>query len=134
MNTKYSSKIIIKLNRDTKEGTIKWSVNRNKPSSLSGSDILYDNVYTCKVLDKNFRLFKYQSKYYYDEGLYEWTDNFRLEFIDGWDNSEWAFPGDTAIYDLYETVRFKTSNIEGFIDKFLTDDDKNEVDEKPYDF
>ncbi|MBK9718214.1 MAG: hypothetical protein IPO85_12010 [Saprospiraceae bacterium] len=118
MNTKHSSKIITKLNRDTKEGTIKWEVNRNKPSSLSGSEVLTDNVYTCKVLDKQFRLFKYQSKFYYDEGVYEWTDNFRLEFVDGWGNSEWAFPDNIAIYDLYETVRFKTSNIESFIDKF----------------
>ncbi len=134
MNTKHSSKIITKLNRDTKEGTIKWEVNRNKPSSLSGSEILTDNVYTCKVIDKQFRLFKYQSKYYYDEGLYEWSDNFRLEFVDAWGNSEWAFPDDRAIYDLYETVRFKTSNIENFIDKFLTEEDKEETDEKPFDF
>ena len=125
MNT---DKIIIKLNRDTKEGKIKWTVNREKPSSLSGSEILSDNVYTCKVLDKIFRLFKYQAKYYFEEGLYEWDDDYRLEFVDFWGKSEWTFPKDRAIYDLYETVRFKTSNVEEFIDKFLTEDEKKESD------
>lgn len=129
MNTR---KIIIKLNRDTKEDKIKWTVNREKPSSLSGSEILSDNVYVCKVLDKNFRLFRYQSKYYHDEDAYEWTDSYRLEFFDTWGNAEWAFPDDRAIYDLYETVRFKTSNIEGFMDKFLTEEDKKDSD--PFDF
>ena len=79
-------------------------------------------------------MYKYQSKYFYDEGAFEWTDGYRLEFMDGWGNSEWTFPSDRAIYDLYETVRYKASNVEGFIDKFLTDDEKKETEENPLDF
>jgi hypothetical protein len=131
MKTKHSTKIITKLNRDSKEGTIKWEINRNKPSSLSGSEFLLDNVYVCSVLDKNLRLYKYQAKHYFDEDTYEWLDHYRLEFIDKWGASEWTFPDDEATYHLYETVRFKTSDVEGFIDKFLSDEEKKDVDNGP---
>ena len=134
MSMKHNNKVISKLNRDTKEGSVKWEINRSKPSSLSGNEFLVDNVYTCQVLEKSLRLYKYQSKYFYDEGAFEWTDGYRLEFMDGWGNSEWTFPSDRAIYDLYETVRYKASNVEGFIDKFLTDDEKKETEENPLDF
>ena len=134
MNTKHSNKIISKLNRDTKESVVKWEVNRSRPSSLSGSENLIDNVYTTKVLDRGLRLYKLQSKYFYDEGAFEWTDSYRLEFIDSWGNSEWTFPEDRAIYDLYESVRFKTSNIKSFMDKFLTEEEKNESNEEPFNF
>lgn len=134
MNTKHSIKVITKLNRDTKEGLFKWEINRGRMLFLSGIEVLSDNVYTCKVLKKYLRLYKYQSKSYYDEATYEWIEGYRLEFVDSLGNSEWAFPDDRAIYDLYETVRFKTSNIEDFINDFLSDEDKEEADEKPYDF
>jgi len=122
----YDIKIISKLNRETKEGTIKWDVNRTKPSSLSGSEQGLDNVYTAIVLGKKIRLYKYQYRSYYDEGLYDWVDSYRLEFIDDWGNSLWTFPDDRAIYDLYETVRYKTSNIEDFFNDYLSDEEKNE--------
>ena len=134
MNTKHSIKVITKLNRDTKEGLFKWEINRGRMLFLSGIEVLSDNVYTCKVLKKYLRLYRYQSKSYYDEATYEWIEGYRLEFVDSLGNSEWAFPDDRAIYDLYETVRFKTSNIEDFINDFLSDEDKEEADEKPYDF
>lgn len=126
MNTKHSIKIIVKLNRDTKDNKIKWEINRNKPNSLSGNELLSDNVYTCTVLEKNFRLYKYRAKHYYDEDAYEWSDHYRLEFIDKQGISEWDFPEDDATEHLYETVRFKTSDVEGFIDRFLSEEDLND--------
>jgi hypothetical protein len=132
--SQHDVKVVTKLNRETKEGKIKWEVNRSKPSSLSGTEILVENVYTAQVLNKKFRLYKYQSKYFRDEESYEWTESFRLEFIDDWGNSEWTFPDDRSVYDLYSSVRYKTSNIEKFVDDFLTDEEKNEKGDKPFDF
>lgn len=130
MNTTYSIKIVTKLNRETKEGGIDWKISRAEPSSMLGSETLVDYVYTCTVLDKKLRLYKYQSKSYYDEGLYEWIENYRLEFIDDWGKSEWAFPDDRAIYDLYETVRYKTSGVEKFMEKFLDGEKEEEGEEE----
>ena len=123
--------MLTKLNRDTKENLVKWEIISSRPSSLSGNEVLTDNVYTCMVLDRKIRMYKFQSKIYYDEGAYEWSDGYRLEFIDNEGNSEWGITNDSAIYDLYETVRYKTSDIESFMDKYLKDE-KKEVD--PFDF
>lgn len=134
MNIKHSTKIITKLNRDTQENKIKWEAARVKPYSISGNEAICDHVYTCKVLDKFIRLYKFQAKDYYDEGLYEWTDGYRLEFVDYLGNSEWTFPVDRAIYDLYETVRYKTTDVEGFVEKFLNEDEKKSNDDEPSNF
>lgn len=126
MNTKFSTKVIVKLNRDTKEGRVTWHVSRDKPSSLSGTEVLLDNVYTTGVESKIIRLYKYQYKYWFDEGKFEWSEEYRLEFIDSYGSSEWTFPNDRAIYDLYDSVRYKTSNVEGFFDKYLSEEDKKD--------
>jgi hypothetical protein len=85
-----------------------------------------DNVYTSKVLDRNLRLYKYKTKYFHDEDAFDWTEGYRLEFIDRWGNSEWTFPEDRATYDLYETVRYKTSKIDDFMNKYLDDEEKKQ--------
>ena len=91
MNEKHRNKIILKLNRETKEDIIKWEKNRTKPSSLAGSEILVENVYTTKVLERHLRLYRFQAKYFYDEESFEWTDSYRLEFIDIWGNCNGYF-------------------------------------------
>ncbi len=122
----HDKRIITKLNRETKEGIVKWDTIRNKPSSLSGSEVLVDNVYVCKILDKRLRLYKYQSKYFLDEDRFEWNDGYRLEFMDSYGNSEWAFSEDRAIYDLYQSVRFKASDIEKFMGDYLANEEEDE--------
>lgn len=119
MNTHSALETISKLNRETKEDRVVWQVNRSIPSSLLGTEELMDNVYMTKVLEKYLRLYKLQVKYYFDEGAYEWTENFRLEFTDERGNSIWRFPDDRSIIDLYETVTYKTSGAEKFFSDFL---------------
>ncbi len=114
MNDKMTTKIIVKINRDTKEGKIKWETISLTPSSLIGNEKLLGNVYTTKVLDKKIRLYKYQAKHYFDEEAYEWNEFYRLEFIDERGSTEYTIPSDSSILDLYETVMYKSSNIEGF--------------------
>lgn len=113
---------IIKLNRLTKEDTVKWNISKIEPSSISGTEELNGLVYTATVLGRNFRLYKYLYRYYYDEDSYNWLEGYRLEFIDSNGNSEWAFPeNDQTVEDLYDSVRFKTSKVDEFMDDFLDD-------------
>jgi hypothetical protein len=122
MNSYEAQKVIIKLNRDTKEGKIKWEVSHHVPSSVGGTERLIDNVYITSVSKKKMRLYKLESKFYYDEGLSEWSESYRLEFIDFNNKTEWEFPKDSSILDLYDTVRYKTSNVEDFFKDFLTEE------------
>jgi len=128
MNTSQSVRLVAKLNRDTKENKIKWRVSPSGALSLAGTETVLDNAYICKVLDKYIRLFRLKAKFYYDEGAYEWVENYRLEFVDVTGKSEWTFPDSTAIYDLYETVRYKTSNVEDFFNKFIGDEKEGDED------
>ncbi len=123
MNTRDNIKLISKLNRDTKEDIIKWKFNDERINSIVGTEIVLNNSYVVKILNKILRIYKFKEKIYYDEDAYNWTENYKLEFIDNYGNSEFTFPEDRAIYDLYETVQYKTSGIENFLTEYLTDED-----------
>jgi hypothetical protein len=123
MNTRDYVRFISKLNRETKEKKIEWQKSTSPIKSLIGSETIIDFVYTTNVVDKMVRLFKFKEKHYYDEDIYDWVENYRLEFIDISGNSIYTLPDDRSIPDLYETVRFKTSGIESFFDSYLSDDE-----------
>jgi hypothetical protein len=114
-----SVKLISKLNRQTKEDEIIWHIDTSRPSSLTGTEVLVDNVYECLVLGKRMRLYKLMSRFYHVDESYEWTDEMRLELIDMYGKTTFQFPPDPGIRDLYQTVMFKTSGVEGFLDEYL---------------
>jgi hypothetical protein len=123
MNTRDYVRFLSKLNRETKENKIEWQKSTSPVKSLIGSETIIDFVYTANVVDKIIRLFKFKEKHYYDEDVYDWAENYRLEFIDITGNSIYTLPDDRSIPDLYETVRYKTSGIETFFDNYLSDDE-----------
>lgn len=122
MNGYEAQKVIVKLNRDTKEDKIKWEVTHTIPSSLAGTEKLIDNIYVAKVSTKKVRLYKYEYKHFYEEEIFFWLEAFRLEFIDLYEKTEWEFPRDNAVEDLYDSVRYKTSNVEDFFKDYLADE------------
>jgi hypothetical protein len=127
MSTIDSQKVILKLNRDTKENKIKWSVVTNFiPSSISGTEVLVGSIYLSKVNDRSLILYKYRHRYYFDEDQYNLVDDIRLEFINKSGISEWEFPQDRAIDDLYETVRYKSAHIDEFFQDFLKEQEEDD--------
>lgn len=123
MNTRDNIKLISKLNRETKEDIIKWEISNTRINSLVGSETIIGNIYIVKILNKNIRLFKYKEKHFYDEDIFDWIEGYKLEFIDNSGNSQFTFAHDRAIYDLYETVQYKTSEIEDFLSNYLLDEE-----------
>ena len=123
MNSFETQKAIIKFNRDTKEDKIKWEAVQGDPSSLGGTERLKGNVFKTRVLDKKIRLYRFEFRYYYEEELWQWQEGLRLEFIDGNNNTEWEFPADRTIQDLYDTVSYKTAKAEDFFSAYLNDDE-----------
>ena len=122
MNSHDAQKVILKLNRDTKEDKVIWEVSHGSPSSLGGVEKLLDNSYITKIGNRKIRLYKYEGKYYIDEDQFDWIEYYRLEFVDFYDKSEWEFPRDRALEDLYDTVRYKTSKVEDFFKDYLTEE------------
>lgn len=120
INTK-ASNTILKLNEQTKDDEIIWSIWRSSLDSISGMERLVGNPYKTEVKNKIFRIYKLEERHYTDEEEYEWVPSFRLEFVDNNGKGGWQFPADSRIVDLYETVLFKTSGASDFFDDFLTE-------------
>ena len=126
MENKKTIQLVSKFNRETKEGKLIWQISPIQPALLKNGENVIDLIYYTEVGDKTLRIYKYSTKYYYEEDAFEWTTSIRLEFVDRNWRSEWAFPEIAILSDLYETVRYKTTNLEGFIDKYLGDDEEEE--------
>ncbi len=123
MDSVKTTKAIAKINRETKDGKIIWEIDRRASPSLRGDEVLLDNVYVGKITDRMFRLYRYQTKYFVDEDIFHWVDRYRLEIIDVRGNSLWELFDNQAVADLYNTVQFKTADVEGFYKDFLADED-----------
>ena len=112
---------VFKLNKETKEDKILWRITDFTKPALIGTEELMDAIYVTNVLKKNIRLFRLKIRYFTDEYEYEWAESFRLELVDDNGNSLYKFPDDSAISDLYDTVKYKTSNIADLFNDFLKD-------------
>lgn len=132
MKSTDTTKLINKLNRETKEDKVKWNKNNRLPSSLTGSERMINDIYyTAAVNLNNIRLYKFQSRYYTDEDTYTWSEGLRMEFTDSMGNSTWEFPNDAAIHSLYETVRYKTAGVESFFNSYLSNEEEEESPQEP---
>ena len=124
------TKVIVKVNRETKEDKISWDIASLKPSSLSNSEVLRGYVYESKVLNQDVILYRFQSKHYTDEDEFHWIDGYRMDFVDMRNISTWTFPDNSAIEDLYDTVQFKQANVGSFLEEYL--DDEEDEDSLPF--
>lgn len=123
-NERKVTALIVKLNKLTQEGELKWET-KNYEIQLGSTEELLNKVYQTKLKNKEIRIFRYRYKYYTDEHVYHWASDCRLEFIDSDGTPEWTFPEESTIYDLYDSVRYQTAQIDNFLDNFLTDEDLN---------
>jgi hypothetical protein len=130
MDAKKNIKLVSKLNRETKEGQLIWQISRIQPSLNNGENVI-DLIYYTEVNNKTLRLYKYSTKYYMDEDTFEWTTSIRLEFVDRNWKSQYAFPEIAILSDLYETVRYKTSGLDDFLENYL-DGEEEEEDDLPF--
>jgi hypothetical protein len=121
-------KAISLMNKLTKQGELTWTIIKNPTKlSLSGDEKLNGFAYGTVFKDQHLRIFRLDSTYYSEYDTYEVSSHHRLSFIEPDGSPLWDFPHDRVIDDLYETVRYKTSNVESFFDKLnLEDYDKDD--------
>lgn len=113
------STVLSTMNRETIEGAITWTeMLRVNDIGLNSNEELSGKVYQANYKDRNFILFKCLVKIQTDEFEYNWVPEFRLIMLDKKGKIDWEFPGHRAISDLYESVRFKVSDVEPFFDSF----------------
>jgi hypothetical protein len=118
--------LIVKLNRLTSLGQIKWEVMDAPRTILRGTDDHIPLFMFTAYKGQRFGLYqhRYQS-YDGDHDRFYWTERLVLAILDSEGRALWETPGhSSALFDLFETVRKKVSNIEGVLDDLLSDDDE----------
>ena len=116
-------KVIIKLNRDTASGKVKWSAASSSVITLPHDGQVIGKVYRTPFKGKYFQIFRYRYKNYspdFDEFYY--TSTVKLEIADLSGEQEWEFPPDNSLNDLYETVRLKSGNVDNVLASFLDEE------------
>ena len=118
-----STKVIIKLNRDTASGKIKWNSIFNPDITLAHDGEIVGKIYRTPFRGKYFQIYKFKYKTYSEEfnEMYH-TSDIKLEIVDNRGEQEWEFANDNILTDLYETVRYKSSNVDEMLNSFLNDE------------
>ena len=63
--------------------------------------------------------YKDYSAHFFTNGPVYWKSAVKLEIVDSNHRSEWEFPSDNSLDDLYETVRYKVADVNNLIDDIL---------------
>ena len=104
-------KILDKIENDTRSGKMVWERNDTNKSLDDIDKTGY--VYMTSFVDDKIRIYSYKN-----------TNNWNniecaLEVIDSNYIKKFTFSKNRKIVDIYETVKFKTENIQESMEKFL---------------
>jgi len=116
-----NSLVITKLIQETQRGTIIWESSTDKTGiTLPFDGEVIDKIYISTLNDVRFRIFRFRFKEF-DSDLvnFYFESSIRLEIIDNDGFSEWEFPSDNSLNDLYEAVRYKVADVNKLIDNIL---------------
>lgn len=118
--------LIVKLNKLTSLDKIEWEVADAPRAILRGDDHI-PLFMTCSYKGQRFGLYEHRYQAYDGEhDHFYWTNRIVLAILDREGRALWETPTQTpALFDLFDTVRKKVSNIDGIIDGLLKDDDDN---------
>lgn len=103
----------------TQKDAMHWKVSMYAHQEFEVEEEPVANVYTTTVGERVLRLAQVKYRYWRDEDIWEWGSHIVLDFVDPLGKSLWRFPSVSALRELYDIVRFKTSGASDAIDAFL---------------
>lgn len=115
-----NTKLILVLNKNTKNKELRWEV-RDTPSSFDeGTADIIPVIYTCNYKGKQLALYLRRYRYYYDEHEFYWAEKKCLAIINTqnqilWETDEQGQP----LNDLYSTVTEQASGIDDLLNDLL---------------
>ncbi|MCH6191275.1 hypothetical protein J9788_01275 [Serratia sp. X10] len=118
-NDKITS-LIVKLNKDTVNRTIKWIYVDDDKYKIEGTDDIVPLMYICAMTDKHIAMYERKSKHWLDDVDYTWNSDVYLAIMshDGkiiWDTKQPT----QALRDLFETVRRQSSGLDDILDELF---------------
>lgn len=118
--------LLVKLNKLTALNKLHWEVEDPPRSIARGTDDFIPLFLTSTYKGQRFALFqqRYQS-YDGDRDRFYWTERLILAILDQDNRVLWETPHQSsALYDLFDTVRKKVSNIDDVIDSLVNNKDE----------
>lgn len=117
--------LVVKLNKLTSLKQLDWEVQEAPRAILRGTDDHIPIFMTCTYKGKHFGLYEHRYQEYDGEhSRYYWTNRIVLAILDREDRALWETPSQIpALFDLFETVRTRVSNVDDILNELLGDDD-----------
>jgi len=94
------SQFIIKLIKLTRSSELKWSSRTPTDDALPNGEFILDKLYEANVNDRDFRLYRYKYRNYFEDYNYEWSQRIRLELLDNDGHSDFEFEYLNSMNDL----------------------------------
>lgn len=113
-------RIVAHLNQLTQENTLKWSSVSNPDDLDLGRDKSVGAVFETTYKNKKLRVYEEQYKYWTDEDSFSWSTRIVLAFVGSSDNNSWEFPNIAGLYDLLESVRYQSADVDNFINDIFS--------------
>lgn len=115
-----TTRLLVQLNKETTQKTIRWEVIDTPPALNQGSEDLIPLVYTCIYKGKRLALFKKKYKYFYDEHDFYWGDALVFAILSEsgniiWENKEHS----QALNDLFDVVSQQAAGVDDLLDGFF---------------
>jgi hypothetical protein len=135
--------LIVKLNKNTSQGKILWRVSSPPGSLTKGTQAVFPLFFRTEYKGQNFALYQcrslepepltleeftrptFLSSFIRPAPKKNWEERIILAMLDNEGRVLWE--GDaqqSALSDLFDTVRRKVSNIDAILDAILSDDDE----------
>lgn len=104
------NKILAKIEDDTRSKKMIW---KHTTRDTHPNVEIVGLSYIASFVDDLIRVYRYKIKTWDNDILY------KLEIIDNQGNEKFTFHTNRKIDDIYETIKFRTEDIENSMEKFL---------------
>ncbi|QAR45565.1 hypothetical protein EQG67_07240 [Kosakonia cowanii] len=117
---KSTTKLYVKLNKETAENSIKWKAIDAPNNITDGSNDLIDTIFTLNYKGKNLAIYQKKYKYYFDEDRWTWDEGIEFSLLTDDYKPLWKSSGHSqALRDLFETVTRQASGLDELIQELL---------------
>ena len=118
-NPKYLQ-FVTKLNRLTQEDKLTWDKGMIPADMLNGTDSIIVSFYRTVCEGRNIGIYEEKFQGYNPmDDIHFWDNRIVLALYDDNWQLDWAFPLIPGLWELMETVRFKSSGVDDFLDSAL---------------
>lgn len=111
--------LILELIKKTKNDELVWDSYTLPNNELPNGEYVLDKVYESKIENGYFNIYKYKIRNWYEEDEFAWNTTIKFELLDKNHHTDYEFPYDNSLDDLYSIIREQSSNVTDIVDNIL---------------